>query len=109
MVDFAFALFSSVPVEGSRPTGNRAGAYGAGAHIAQVQRVEGGQRNLGAGDLRETEPTGGAAGHESCGISQCCSSGGDQFIETPHFYCIQTYRAQTHAHTRLYTGAQGIK
>lgn len=46
-----FALFLSGTVERGRPAGDRAVVVGLGAYLRQVQRVEGSQWALGAGDL----------------------------------------------------------
>ncbi len=108
----SFALFLSGTVKRGRPTGYRAGAVRPGAYLSQVQRVEGGQCTLGAGDLCQTRPAGGIRGRKSCSISHCRSSGGDQFIKTLRdwFYCLDLVdshtletRTQTHTHTLLFS------
>lgn len=104
---FFTPVFSGTVKRGG-PPGDRSFAVGTGAHLRNVQRVEGQQCAFGAGHLSQTGPAGGVGGHTSCSISHCCSSGGDQFIKTPPgwFYWVWPREDFTHfgaMHTLLFS------
>lgn len=85
-------------VKGGRSTSDRADPDGSGAHCKQVQRVEGGKPDPGAGDLCEAKPAGGSGGEGGSGGLWRRSCGGDQFMsrgleDSPHWLWTQTLTA----------------